>query len=185
MNQGGSLSLQGVQNGDRSTVIGRSSVSGRGRTRGVIQIGRGPAVSGRGRARRVILIGCRCGGGGGGGAVVRGRGVVQHGVRGGLRAAVTVGGRVAAGGGEEGGAAGGGRRGGEGAVQRGGARGGQRARLQAPQELLVVAGQALLLGALLLHGPLQVGVLLGQLPAGHRPSLLLRLHSHYYHSIFC
>lgn len=61
-------------------------------------------------------------------------------------------GRVAAGNGrgrEQGGRGDGG--GGERAVERGGRRGHERAGLETPQELLVVAAQPLLLGALLLH----------------------------------
>ena len=39
--------------------------------------------------------------------------------------------------------------------------------LETPQELLVVATQPLLLGALLLNGIMEVGILFGQLPAGN------------------
>lgn len=51
-------------------------------------------------------------------------------------------------------------------MQRGGGGGNEGAGLETPEELLVVAAQPLLLGALLLHGLLEVGVLLRQLPAG-------------------
>lgn len=44
----------------------------------------------------------------------------------------------------------------------------ERAGLEAPQQLLVVPAQALLLGALLLDGVVQICVLLGQLPAERR-----------------
>lgn len=52
-------------------------------------------------------------------------------------------------------------------MQRRRGRGHEGAGLETPQELLVVATQPLLLGALLLDGVVKVGVLLGQLPAGN------------------
>lgn len=131
---------------------------GRGRAGGVIQVAGGP-VGGRARAGREILIGS--------GPV--GRRAVQRR----LAAALAVSGRVAAGRGGVGGGGGGeeeGRGGhgggGEGAVQRRGGRRHEGAGLEAPQQLLVVHAQPLLLRALLLHRLVQVGVLLRQLPAG-------------------
>ena len=60
---------------------------------------------------------------------------------------------------------------GSGSVERG-ARGGhagaQVPRLQAPEQLLIVAAQALLLIGLLLHVFMQVGILLRQLPGGEQ-----------------
>lgn len=50
-------------------------------------------------------------------------------------------------------------------MQRGGCRGHEWAGLKTPQKLLVVAAQPLLFGALLLHRLVEIGVLLGQLPA--------------------
>lgn len=104
-------------------------------------------MSGCGRAGREILIGC---------GPVGGRAVLRR-----LGAALAVSGGVAArhgrGGEERGGGYGGG---GEGAVQWGGGRGHEGAGLEAPQQLLVVHAQPLLLGALLLDRLLQVGVLL-------------------------
>lgn len=50
-------------------------------------------------------------------------------------------------------------------MQRGGCWGHEWAGLKTPQKLLVVAAQPLLFGALLLHRLVEIGVLLGQLPA--------------------
>lgn len=78
-----------------------------------------------------------------------------------LRTALVVSGGVTpcqGGGGEQWGRGDGG--GGEGAVQRRGSGGHQGAGLQAPQKLLVVPAQPLLLGALLLDGLVEVGVFL-------------------------
>lgn len=85
----------------------------------------------------------------------------RGGVRGLLGTAVAVSRGVAArhgrGGKERGGGGGGG---GEGAVQWGGRGGHEGAGLEAPQQLLVVPTQPLLLSALLLDGVVEVGVLL-------------------------
>lgn len=125
-------------------------------------------MGGCGRARGVILIGCGPLSGWSRGKVLIGRWPVGGGeVLGLLRAAVAMSGRVAAGNGrgrEQGGRGDGG--GGERAVERGGRRGHERAGLETPQELLVVAAQPLLLGALLLHRLVEISVLLRQLPAG-------------------
>lgn len=130
-------------------------MSGRVRAGGVVVIESRP-VCGRSRSGREVLID---------GSSVRWGAVLSL-----PGTAVTVGGRVAPCQGRGGEQRGGGNRGGGegGAVERGRGRGHEGAGLEKPQQLLVVAAQALLLSALLLHRVVQVGVLLCQLPVWGR-----------------